>query len=82
MRFKYALLLLCFSTLSHAQTVPADNALPLDLIELLGELDSDMTTLDIAMTKLLPQKTTTQKTLIKPAIAKSPAGGENNETTP
>ena len=85
MQFKYALFLLCFSTLNYAQNIPVDNSPALDLIELLGELDDDTTTLDIAMTELAQQKPSIkkldikkphiEKPLMKPLI-KPPAGGE------
>ena len=84
MRFSHvAILLLLSITASNAdQLATKVTALPLDLIELLGELDdADTATLDFAVSDIEAKKMTeqtTEKTVEKltTTAKKSPTGGE------
>ena len=59
----YGLVLLSYGPISQAQT----EALPLDLIELLGELDDEDSALDVALTEIELKKNeeTTQPNEVK-----------------
>ncbi len=60
MKCSIALFLLCFSTLNQARNMPDDNGLPIDFIELLGDLDGDSTAFDFAMTQLASENKNSQ----------------------
>ena len=69
------LLLLVSITAAKAENlVPKDSRLPLDLMELLGELeDTDDTALGVALSEIEQKKSATDLITI---VKKSPTGGE------
>lgn len=64
MRFKFSIYTLLFLiSLSHASHALAETNLPLDLIELLGEIDDDENVLEIALSELRQSTSEPQKNL-------------------